>query len=121
MQSTSALNDWPFTHSLPTLTAPPEGPSHRPGQGHKPGVGLLASMRISGPRGHLQGSTQVGHCISQLGPQEESPGSITAQPASHRWAALGQVLASGAPGALMGFGGWQERTFAKNFHALALS
>lgn len=80
MQSASTLKDWPFTHRLQTLTALPRGHRvDRLGQEHKPGVGLLASMRISGP-GHLQDSAQgggesegAGHCTFQLGP----PGGIT--------------------------------------------
>lgn len=120
MQSTSTLKDWPFTHRLQTLTALPRGHGvDRLGQGHKPGVGLLASMRISGP-GHLQDSAQgggecegAGHCTFQLGP----PGGITW--IDHSTASLaplgnpGQVLTSVAPGALVGFWGMARKNICK--------
>ena len=99
--------------------AQPEDRSHAPGSRVTVPVRDASLERPAGPHADFWAQTTSralagwDTAFPNWGPREESPQSITAQPASHHQAALGRVLASGAPGALMAFGGMARKNTCK--------
>lgn len=68
--------------------------------------------------GNLRGADTA---LSSWAHQEESPGSITTQLASHHWATRDRFSPLWPQVPWWALGGWQERTFAKPLHAPVLS